>query len=145
MSGGGFGPAEAAALLDAVFADWVRALGLEAVALGPGEARFRVPANDALALRGGPGAGVVCGQAVAALADTAAVLALAGANGRFRNCTTVTLTVSYLRPLRLGPLAVEVTVPANGRTLATCEVTLRGEADAKPAARASVTFLYLEA
>lgn len=143
MAETGFTTADAARLLTEVFAPWVAAMGLEATALGPAEAAFVLPASDRLALRGGPGAGVICGQALAALADTASVLALAGANGRFRSCTTVEMSVNYLRPAT-GDLRIRVAIPRNGRQLATCQVQIREAAQDKPAALATLTFMYLE-
>ena len=95
----GFGPAEMSDLLRDAFAPWVQALGLRPEALGATGATFTLPGSDAIARKGGDGPAVVCGQALAAAADTAAVLTLCGLNGRFRNCTTVDLTVHFMRPL----------------------------------------------
>lgn len=125
-----------------MFAPWVVDIGLRADDLGPDRARFTVPENPALALRGGPGSGVICGQALAAIADSVSVLALAGANGRFRNCTTTDMSVSYLRPAT-GALEIEVSVPRNGRQLASCQVTIRAAGHSKPAALATATFMYI--
>jgi acyl-coenzyme A thioesterase PaaI-like protein len=141
MTEQGFGPAEARALLDSDFAPWVAGMGLEPLALGPARAEFRLPDSRALALRGGPGAGVTCGQALAAVADTACVLALSGANGRFRICTTTDLSISFLRPLR-GAAAVSVEIESNGRRMAVCRVRIAAEGQDKAAALATASFLY---
>ena len=143
MSETGFGPAEAAALLESDFAPWVREMGLEAVELGPRAARFRLPVNERLQLAGGPGAGGLCGQALAAVADTATVLALSGANGRFRVCTTVEMSVNFVRPLGPVPAEVAVEIVSNGKKLATTRVTVSAEGSEKPAALATLTFMYL--
>lgn len=140
----GFGPAEARRLLDEVFAPWVVAMGLEPLELGQPRARFRLPAAESLQLRGGPGRGALCGQAIAAVADTASVLALAGVNGRFRVCTTVAMTVNFLRPIGPSPVEVVVSVESNGRALAATEVRLSAEGSGKTAALATLNFMYLE-
>ena len=54
------------ALLQDAFAPWVLAQNLTPVSFSKTKAIFTLPANDALALRGGPGAGLICGQAIAA-------------------------------------------------------------------------------
>ncbi|MGG7564838.1 PaaI family thioesterase [Rhodovulum sp. DZ06] len=141
----GFGPAEMSKLLEDAFAPWVQALGLVPVALTETGATFRLPGTEAIARKGGDGPAVVCGQALAAAADTAAVLTLCGLNGRFRNCTTVDLTVHFMRPL-MGGEDVEVSVEAlsNGRRMATVRVEFRAAGSAKCAAAATCAFAYLE-
>lgn len=135
---------QAHAQVDDTFAPWVAELELEMIETGPKQARLRLPANDRIELRGGPGAGVICGQAVAAVADTACVYALTGANGRFRNCTTTDMSVRFARPLPGGPVDVVVDIESNGRKLAVCRVTLRSDGSEKTAALATATFMYLE-
>jgi acyl-coenzyme A thioesterase PaaI-like protein len=144
MSETSFSIDDAKALLQEAFASWVLAQNLTPTSLGKSEATFTLPANDSLALRGGPGAGLICGQAIASAADTATVIALAGANGRFRNCTTVDLSINYLRPLPIGDTKITVTIESNGRKLATCRLTIQSETAPKPAALATATFMYLE-
>lgn len=132
------------ALLQSAFAPWVLAQNLTPVSFSPTQARFTLPANDDLALRGGPGAGLICGQAIAAAADTATVIALAGANGRFRNCTTVDLSTNFLRPLPMSDTRILVDIESNGRKLAVCRIAFYAENSAKPAALSTATFMYLE-
>ena len=139
-----FGPAEAQALVAETFAPWVEQLGLQLIEAGPDQARLVLPADSRQQLRGGPGAGVICGQAIAAVADTACVLALAGANGRFRNCTTVDMSVRFIRPIVNAAAEVTVDIESNGRKLAVCRVALRAEGSPKTAALATATFMYLE-
>ncbi|PRX37846.1 Acyl-coenzyme A thioesterase PaaI, contains HGG motif [Meinhardsimonia xiamenensis] len=139
-----FGVNEARALLEEVFAPWVVAMELEPLELGGRVARFRLPASEALQLKGGPGKGALCGQAIAAVADTASVLALSGLNGRFRICTTVAMNVNFLRPIGPGPVEIAVQVESNGRALAATEVRLAAEASGKTAALATLGFMYLE-
>ncbi len=139
-----FGPDEAQALVAETFAPWVAELGLRLVEAGPDRALLHLPADGRLLLKGGPGAGVLCGQAIAAVADTACVLALAGANGRFRNCTTVDMSVRFIRPVVKSAAEITVDIESNGRKLAVCRVTVRAEGSEKTAALATATFMYLE-
>jgi len=144
MSQTSFSIEDGKALLQNAFAPWVLAQNLTPETLGKAQATFTLPANEDLALRGGPGAGLICGQAIAAAADTATVITLAGANGRFRNCTTVDLSVNYLRPLPMGDTKITVDIESNGRKLATCRLTIQSHSSQKPAALATATFMYLE-
>jgi uncharacterized protein (TIGR00369 family) len=136
-----FGTEKMAALLRDAFAPWVRDPGLRPVELTAAGATFSMPANPRLA-RGG-GASVVCGQALAAAADTVSVLALCGLNGRFRNCTTVDLTTHFLRPLPVGDVDITVEALSNGRRMATTRVEFRAPGG-KLAAHATCAFAYLE-
>ena len=144
MSQTGFSTKDGKALLAEAFAPWVLQQNLTPTAFSKTQATFTLPANDALALRGGPGAGLICGQAIAAAADTATVIALAGANGRFRNCTTVDLSINYLRPLPMADTKITVDIESNGRKLATCRLKIQSNEATKPAALAIATFMYLE-
>ena len=126
------------------FAPWVASLGLVMTDVTERQAKLVLPVNEAIQLRGGPGKGVICGQAIAAVADTACVLSLTGANGRFRNCTTTDMSVRFARPLMGGDVDVTVDLESNGRKLAVCRVTLRAAGSEKTAALATATFMYLE-
>ena len=135
---------EAMAQVDHTFAPWVADLGLTLLECSRAQAKLRLPENKALELRDGPGVGIICGQAMAAIADTACVYALTGANGRFRNCTTTDMSVRFARPLPGGDVDVRVDLESNGRKLAVCRVTLMAASSPKTAALATATFMYLE-
>jgi len=139
-----FGPTEAKALVAEVFAPWIQSMGLEMVEGGAARSVFRLPRSEALQLRGGPGKGVLCGQAIAAIADTACVLALSASNGRFRTCTTVDMSVRFIRPVPDGAADVVVDLESNGKTLAVCRVSVAAQGSDKTAALATATFMYLE-
>ncbi|MEM9012624.1 MAG: acyl-CoA thioesterase domain-containing protein [Pseudomonadota bacterium] len=140
-----FGPDAMRALLAEVFAPWVQALGLQPQQVDDTGADFTLPADEALLRAGGEGGGMVCGQAMAAAADTASVVTLAALNGRFRACTTVDMSVHFLRPLPPGAVALRVEALSNGRRMATTRVEFRAEGAAKLAATATCAFVYLEA
>ena len=64
-------------------------------AVGTDTATLRIPFSDHLCRSGGN----LCGQALVTGTDTAMVIALAAANGAFKPCTTVELTINYMRPI----------------------------------------------
>ena len=143
-----FGPERMRALLGEVFAPWVQALDLRPERVEAGGAVFTLPENPDLARGAGedgaPGAGVLCGQAIGAAADTASVLTLSALNGRFRNCTTVDITTHFLRPLMTGDVEVRVTALSNGRRMATTRAEFRARGGGKLAATTTCAFVYLE-
>jgi len=127
-----------------IFAPWIQDLGLLAQEKSATGARFVLPENTRLVRKGGDGPAVICGQAVAAVADTASVLALSGLNGRFRNCTTVDLTTHFLRPLMLGGVDIAIEALSNGRRMAMTRAEFRAHGSDKLAATATCAFAYLE-
>jgi len=135
---------EMAALLKQVFAPWVQELMIKPRTVTTTGAAFLVPQNPRLVRTGGDGPAVVCGQAVAAIADTASVLTLSALNGRFRNCTTVDLTTHFMRPMMLGDIEVRIEALSNGRRLAVTRSELRSVGSDKLAATATCSFAYLE-
>lgn len=86
---------ELQALLDDVFAPWVRELSLKVEAVRSSEVDLLLP----IAARHVHGGGVVCGQTLMAASDTAMVLAVSHQLGGFRPMTTVQLQTSFLRPI----------------------------------------------
>ena len=104
---------------------------------------MRLPANPDLTRGGGPGGGVVCGQAIAAAADTGSVVTLGALNGAFRPCTTVDLTTHFMRPLPEGDVEIEITALSNGRRMATTRAEFRAPGG-KIAATTTCSFAYLD-
>jgi uncharacterized protein (TIGR00369 family) len=83
------------ALLDEVFAAWVKELDLQVRSVGAGEVTLVLP----VAARHVHAGGVLCGQTLMAAADTAMVLLVSAQLGGFRPMTTVQLQTSFLRPV----------------------------------------------
>lgn len=131
-------------LLEEVFAPWIQELNIQPVEITATGARFLIPESTRLVRGGGNGPAVVCGQAVAAVADTASVLALSVLNGRFRNCTTVDLTTHFLRPMMLGDVEVTIEAMSNGRRMAVTRSEFRSAGSPKLGATATCAFAYLE-
>jgi len=101
---GPFGIEEARRALGDVFAPWVQDLGLSVGSIEceppPGApadwqpgAILRMAFSERLCRHGG----IVCGQALMALADTAMVIAILVANRGFRPMTTVDQTTHFMR------------------------------------------------
>lgn len=136
-------PAQGQDFLGEVFAPWIKALNLQCTGVAENSASFILPGNADLSRGGGEGGGVVCGQAVAAAADTCSVVALAAARGVFRPCTTVDLTTHFMRPLPEGDVEIEITVLSNGRRMGTTRAEFRCPSG-KLAATATCAFAFLD-
>ena len=129
--------------LDDVFAPWIKAMGLRVDAVSETGLAMRLPKNPDLTRGGGAGGGVVCGQAVAAAADTGSVVTLTALNGGFRPCTTVDLTTHFVRPLPEGDVEISITALSNGRRMATTRAEFRSPGG-KLAATTTCSFAYLD-
>lgn len=133
-----------AEISEEIFAPWVKALGVECVEIGEGVCRFTMPGAPETIRQGGPGGGVVSGQAISAAADTASVLTLIALNSAIRPCTTVDLTTHFTRPLPGGGADITVETVSNGRRMAVCRVEVRPAGSPKIAATATAAFAYLD-
>lgn len=121
------------------FAPWVLASGIKSEAIGEEGATLRIPFSDQLCRIGG----ILCGQALLTGADSAMVIALAAASGGFKPCTTVDLTINYMRPITKADALLEARVMRLGRTLAFCTCDIREASGAKPAAFSTGTYAIL--
>ncbi|WP_425100944.1 PaaI family thioesterase [Tropicibacter sp. S64] len=128
--------AAAQALLEENFADWVQALQPRITAIGPGGATLEIPITPAIARVGG----IVCGQALATLADTSMVFACAGHFGDFKLVATTNLETRFLSAARGEAVRCEARVIRAGRALIFAEARLTAQPDGKAVAAASATF-----
>lgn len=103
------------------FAPWVRALGIRVEAVGAASAVLRLPFADDLCREGG----IVSGQALAALADTAMVIAVSAASGGYRPMATIDLHTTFMRAVAAADVVADAEVERLGRTLAFVRVTMR--------------------
>lgn len=126
--------------LEREFAPMIHQLGIEIQGLTETGAHFNVPASDFM-MRGGD---IVCGQAIASVADTAGVLTLYGHNDAERLLTTVDMTTHFMRPLTNGTMEVETRILSNGRRLATVFVEFRQQGSPKVAASSTCAYAYLD-
>jgi uncharacterized protein (TIGR00369 family) len=141
---------EARRILREVFAPWVQDLGLSVVSIEcdppanasadwqPG-AILRMAFSDRLCRHGG----IVCGQALMALADTAMVIAVLAANRGYRAMTTVDQTTHFMRPVANSDVIADARVVRLGRTMSFGRITLSSFADNKPVAMVSSAFAML--
>ncbi|MFC0241544.1 PaaI family thioesterase [Rhodopseudomonas telluris] len=145
-----FGLEQARQTLGEVFAPWVLDLGLTVEAIEtdppPGAAAdwqpgatLRMAFSERLCRSGG----IVCGQALMALADTAMVFAILAANRGFRPMTTVDQTTHFLKAVASSDVLAEARVVRLGRTMSFGRVTLLGAGDGKPVAMVSSAFAML--
>lgn len=126
--------------LNEVTAPFVRRLGLRVVSIDGERVGFELPVTPDLVHIGG----VVCGQSVLAVADTAMVVALIALQDEFRPMTTVQLQTSFLRPIPgdTPSLSVVCTVLRRGRTLAFGDIQVNTP-DGRLAAHATTTYAFL--
>ena len=146
----GFDIEEARRVLVNVFAPWVQDLGLSveevddvppaglAADWQPG-AILRMAFSERLCRHGG----VVCGQALMALADTSMVIAIVAANRGYRPMTTVDQTTHFMRAVSSSDVLADARVVRLGRTMSFGRVTLLNAADNKPVAMVSSAFAML--
>jgi uncharacterized protein (TIGR00369 family) len=127
------------AILDDKFAAWVLATGVRVHAVDEASAILRIPFADQLCRVGG----IICGQALLTGADTSMVLALSVASGGFKPCTTVDLTINYMRPITRADAMLTAKVMRAGKSLAFCTCEISDSETKKPAAFATGTFMML--
>ena len=141
---------EARRVLGDVFAPWVQDLGLSIGSIEcapspdtpadwqPG-AMLRMAFSERLCRHGG----IVCGQALMALADTAMVIAILAANRGYRPMTTVDQTTHFIRAVTSSDVLADARVVRLGRTMSFGRVTLSSAADNKPVAMVASAFAML--
>jgi uncharacterized protein (TIGR00369 family) len=127
-------------LLQEITAPWVRELGLRTLRADAQAVWLEMPVQPALV----HGGGVVCGQALMAVADTAMILVVACSLGEFRPMTTVQLQTSFLKPVPGSAASVQVQAKLlrRGKTLAFGEIALLTPEDALTA-HATTTYALL--
>jgi uncharacterized protein (TIGR00369 family) len=146
----GFDIEEAKRVLVNVLAPWVQDLGLSIDGVEcdapPGAAAdwqpgavLRMAFSERLCRHGG----IVCGQALMALADTSMVFAILAANRGYRPMTTVDQTTHFMRAVAQSDVLADARVVRLGRTMSFGRVTLFSAADNKPVAMVSSAFAML--
>jgi uncharacterized protein (TIGR00369 family) len=150
QSTGEFNIEEARRVLGEVFAPWVQDLGLSVSGIeftppaGAGAdwqpgAILRMAFSERLCRNGG----IVCGQALMALADTAMVIAILAANRGYRPMTTVDQTTHFMRAAASSDVIADARVVRLGRTMSFGRVTLSSAADNRPVAMVASAFAML--
>jgi uncharacterized protein (TIGR00369 family) len=134
-----FDESAATKLLRTVFAPWVQDLDLSIESIDANGAILRMRFSDRLCRDNG----VVCGQALMSLADTAMVFAVSAAAGGYLPMTTVDQTIHFLKPAMRSDLLAEARVVRLGRTMAFGSVSITTESDAKPIALAQTAYALM--
>jgi uncharacterized protein (TIGR00369 family) len=144
-----FGLNAASRLITEVMAPWVQDLGLLVVSIEatrpagappdwqPG-AFLRMPFTDKICREGG----VVCAQALTALADAAMLVACSAAWNGYRAMTTIDQTMHFLRPVTFDVLA-EARIVRIGRTTSFGQIKLYSAADRRQVGMASSAYAML--
>lgn len=122
------------------FAPWVRDLGMQIEALDRGRVTVRVPASLHLNRVGG----ILSGQAMMAIADTAMVFAVRSCTDPENDIATVQQSTSFFRAVKDADLICEVTVRKEGRSMmfGDCVMHADGQPD-KPVAQATVVYAVI--
>lgn len=122
--------------LEDYFADWVRALGIHVERMACTGAILTIPVTPEIARVGG----IVSGQALATLADTAMVIACAGHFREFRPVATTNLDVQFLRPASGESIECTATIVRAGKSMIFARAVLTAEPSGKEVATATATF-----
>lgn len=113
------------ALLNENFAPWVRALDMRFDRIGQDEVVMTAPFAESLNRQGG----IVSGQAMMTLADTAMVFAIIARAGDFVPCATVDIHSAFLRPVANADMVCHAKVIRAGRTMAFLTAQLHAGSD----------------
>lgn len=122
--------------LDENFADWVLALEPRIDTMGCTGVVLSIPVKDEITRVGG----IVSGQALATLADTAMVIACARHFREFRPVATINLDLQFLRPASGERISCAATLVRPGRSLIFARAVLTAEPSGKDVATATATF-----
>lgn len=144
-----FGLEAAAWIMTDIVANWVQDLGLlvERVETSPppgapddwqAGAVLRLPFSNKICRDGG----VVCGQALTALADTAMLIAVSAAWNGYRAMSAIDQTAHFLRPVNFDVVA-DARVMRIGRSTSFSRATLYAAADRRPVGMVSSAFAML--
>ncbi|MDV4143759.1 PaaI family thioesterase [Shimia sp. FJ5] len=129
-------PAQAQTILGEYFAPWVRALDLTIDEISPSGATLSMPITPELARFGG----IVSGQALAAMADTAMVFAAIGHFQAPAPVATTNLDLQFLRPGKGERIRCDAEIVRAGKALLFTRATMVALPDDKPVATATATF-----
>jgi uncharacterized protein (TIGR00369 family) len=129
-------PAFVQSILDENFAPWVLALKPKVTAADASECVLEIPITDQITRMGD----IVSGQTMAALADTAMVLASLVNLGKMESISTVTLDSQFLRPGVGDTLVATARVTRAGRAMIFANCTLTTHPSGKDVAFATATF-----
>ncbi|WP_339765656.1 PaaI family thioesterase [uncultured Pseudosulfitobacter sp.] len=129
-------PTAAQDILDTMFAPWVLALQPRVASIDAEHCTLTIPITADIARAGG----IVSGQVMATLADTAMVLACMGHAGAMIPVSTVTLDTQFLRPGSGDSITARAEVMRAGKGTIFTRCTLTAHPSGKDIALATATF-----
>ena len=129
-------PETAQTILEQAFAPWIKSLDLKITDIGAKGTTLTMPITPDVNRMGD----IVCGQALAALADTAMVFACFGHLDAVEPVGTVTLDTQFLRPATGDNIRAEAEVTRAGKSMIFTRCTLIAEPSGKPVGMATATF-----
>lgn len=118
------------------FAQWILDMGIEVTDMSDDGATLDIPVTPHIERVGG----IVCGQALSSLADTAMVFACFSAMDGFKPVVTTNLETRFLSGAKGERITCAARVIKQGRSLIFCEATLTAMPSARAVASASATF-----
>ena len=133
-----FGVDEAQSLLSRVTAPWIKGLDLQVDHIWNWKCKFTLNYNENLVRAGN----IICGQAIVSAADTAMIVAVISAIGKYEEITTVDISCKYLRPLSSGG-SVETEILKLGKRLVVGRITVKDIKSDKLVAEISCTYARL--
>ena len=133
-----YGVKEAQNLLSSVTAPWIKSLDLQVDRISSWKCKFTLNYNENLVRAGN----IICGQAIVSAADTAMIVAVINAIGKYQEITTVDISCKYLRPLSSAG-SIETEILKLGQRLVVGRITVKDIKSEKLAAEISCTYARL--
>ena len=134
-----FGVTKAQNLLSSVTAPWVQDLDLQIDSISRLRCKFTLNYSEKLVRAGN----IICGQAIVSAADTAMIVAVISAIGKYQEITTVDIACKYLRPLLKKGGSLETEILKLGQRLVIGRITIKDIESNKLAAEISCTYARL--
>lgn len=122
--------------LGANFAEWILDLNITITQMSANGATLEIPIHPHIERVGG----IVSGQALSSLADTAMVFACISALDAFVPVATTNLETRFLSGAKGDRIICDAQVVKKGRSLIFCEASMIALPSDKPVARSSATF-----
>jgi len=129
---------EAQSLLSSVTAPWIKSLDLQVDRISSWKCKFTLNYDEKLVRAGN----IICGQAIVSAADTAMIVAVISAIGKYQEITTVDISCKYLRPLSSSG-SLETEILKLGQRLVVGRITIKDIQSGKLAAEIRCTYARL--
>ena len=135
-----FTPEKAQKFLSDAFAGWIQDLNLTVTEIDIDVAVLTMPITPHLTRMGG----IICGQSLASMADTAMVMATAAHYGEPRPVATTTLDTHFLRPGVGDTVQCTARIVRAGRSLLLAQAKMIALPSSKEIATATATFFLAD-